>query len=318
MSEILPLLLGGLVLFLYAIARLSSVLRDVFDERAKRMIERSTDRLVLSVLIGTVLTILLGSSSAVIILTIVFINAGTLRFAQAVGIVLGANIGTTFSSQVISLDIGQYAVIPMILGLAIDVLARSDRWTRRGDILLYFGMLFFGLFAMEQSVAPLRDSPAFLEWMSRIGDSAVLGAAVGGLVTLVIQSSSGTVGMAIVLGKQNILSLAGGVAVMLGAEIGTCSDTLLATIKGNRQALKTGLFHLVFNGTTIALGLALFQPFVELVDWISGEAPLGRRIANAHVLFNVLGVVLMLPLVRPAVQLFDRVLPDRGQRCRSR
>jgi len=298
MKDILPLLIGGLVLFLYSISQLSIVLKDLFSEKAKDFIQKYTSNIFSSILIGTLLTIILGSSSAVIILVIVFINAKTLNFKQAIGLIMGANIGTTFSSQIIALDIGKYSIIPLFIGLAFEVFMKNKKWKQYGNILLYFGMLFFGLFIMEESVLPLRDSELFINWIAKVEGNPLGGALIGGLVTLLIQSSSGTVGMAIVLGKQQILSAAGGIAIMLGSELGTCSDTLLATINGSRQALKAGVFHLVFNLITIIIGLILFVPFVKLVEAITIQSDdIGNIIANAHMIFNILGVIVMLPWV---------------------
>lgn len=311
MGEILPLLLGGLVLFLYGVIQLSGVLKGAFGDTARALIRRYTRNLYWGMLVGTLLTISLGSSSAVIILVIVLVNARALKLKHVFGIVMGANIGTTFSSQVFSLDIMKYAAVPLILGLLLQMIGNEDKQKRLGKILLYMGMLFFGLFVMEQSVAPLRESEVFAAWIAGIENNALKGALLGGLITLVIQSSSGTVGMAIVLGKQQLLSLAGGIAIMIGAELGTCSDTLLATIKGSRQGLKTGLFHLFFNLTTILLGLVFFDPFVWLVDWVAWNDNLGRNIANAHVLFNVLGVLLFIPLVPLTERILNALLPDK-------
>ncbi len=311
MNEILPLLLGGLALFLFAIARLSGVLKKIFTERAKGVINKYTSNVLAGLLIGTLLTIILDSSSAVIILVIVFINAGSLNFKQAIGIIMGSNIGTTFSSQIIAMDVGMYSIIPLFIGLGFEIFAKSDKWKRAGNVMLYFGMLFFGLYVMDNSVEPLKNSDVFLNWIERVEGSPMQGALIGGLVTLIIQSSSGTVGMAIVLGKQGIISASGGLAVMLGAELGTCSDTLIATIKGSRQAIKAGLFHLTFNFISIVIGLILFPFFVEFVLYISKSTDIGKIIANGHVFFNILGVVLFLPFTSLIARGFDRLLPDK-------
>ena len=269
-------------MFLYSITPLSEVMRGIFNENAKNAIAKYTSNLFSSIIIGILFTILLGSSSAVIILAIVFINAKTLTFRQAIGLIMGANIGTTFSSQFIALDVGQY-----------------------------FGLLFFGLFVMESSVEPLRNSDLFMEWIAKVENNALQGALVGGFVTLIIQSSSGTVGMAIVLGNQGILNIAGGVAIMLGAELGTCSDTLIATIGGQRQAIKAGLFHLLFNLATIILGLIVFQPFVDLVLWLSPTTDIGTQIAHAHMLFNISGVIVFLPFARLMEKGLNALLPEK-------
>ena len=310
MGEILPLLIGGVVLFLYAITQLSEVMKSLFSERAKGIIKKYTRNIYLSIIVGTVLTIILDSSSAVIILVIVFINSGVLTFKQAIGIILGANIGTTFSSQIIALDVGRYSIIPLFVGLVFEVFVKNKRWKSYGKVLLYFGMLFFGLFIMEASVLPLRDSSLFAEWIERIEDNPMQGALIGGLITLIIQSSSGTVGMAIVLGKQQILSAAGGIAIMLGAELGTCSDTLIATINGSRQALKAGLFHLCFNLLTIFIALLFFGYFINLVNVVSHSDDIGKVIANGHMLFNISGVLLAIPLV-PYFEIFlNKIIPN--------
>ncbi len=312
MEEIAPLLLGGLILFLFAITQLSEVMRGVFTKKAEFAIQKYTKNIFSGILIGAVLTIALDSSSAVIILTIIFINSKVLTFKQAIGIIMGANIGTTISSQIIAMDIGKYAVIPLAIGLIFEVFAEKARTKSIGHILLYTGMLFFGLHLMGVSVGSLEDSDIFKEWITRINNNYIQGTLIGGLITLIIQSSSGTVAIAIVLGKQNLITAAGGIAIMFGTELGTCADTLLATIKGSRQAIKAGLFHLLFNLLTIIIGLLVFIPFVQLVELISTTQDIGKQIANAHVLFNVLGVILFLPFVGYMEMLLNWMLPDRN------
>lgn len=307
----LVFLIGGLVLFLYSIAELSSLLQGLFTEKAKNAISKGTRNLFTSLLVGTVITVLLGSSSAVIIILIIFINSKALSFQKGIGVIMGANIGTTFSSQLISLEITQYSYIPMIIGLLIQFFSKRSDSKAYGKAIFLFGLLFFGLLLMESSLGPLRESTFFEEWMQKIDDNYLKGSLIGGLVTLVIQSSSGTVGMAIILAKKNIISLSAGISIMLGAELGTCSDTLIATIKGSRQAIKAGLFHLFFNLTTILLGLLFFPYFLKLVEWISSGESINRMIANAHLLFNLLGVLLFLPLASPSERLLNYLIPEK-------
>lgn len=312
MLEIILTLAGGLVLFLYAVGNLSETIKDWAGDRARDFIARFTRNVFTAIIVGIVVTTILDSSSAVIILTIVLVNAGTLTFKQAIGIVMGANIGTTVSSQIIALDVGKYSPIALIIGLALLIISHNPKINRTGKILLYFGMLFFGLYTMENAVEPLKGEPQFSEWMSGL-ENPIYGALVGGLVTVIIQSSSATVGMVITLAKQSLISLPAGIAVMLGAELGTCADTLLATIRSNRQALKTGLFHLFFNIITVSLGLLLFVPFVALVKQISGETDIKNQIANAHMLFNVLGVLAFVAFVPFLEKTLNRLLPDTAQ-----
>lgn len=312
MTEIVLSIIAGLVLFLFAVHNLSGTIKDVVGSRANQWIIRFTSNTFSSLVVGILITALLDSSSAVIIITIVLVNSGILNLRQAMGIVLGANIGTTISSQIIAMDVGKYSPILLLTGFILLFVSKSDKVSNLGKVILYFGVLFFGLFTMENAVEPLRDEAFFSEWMKKT-EYPVAGALIGAAVTLVIQSSSATVGMAIILSKKGLLTLAGGIAVMLGAELGTCSDTLIATIKGSRAALKTGLFHLTFNFLCIVLGLLLFEPFVSLVSSISKGAPVERAVANAHMLFNISGVLVFVWTIPFFEKLLNRILPDRNE-----
>ena len=309
MTEILLSIIAGLVLFLFAVTSLSSTLQSVVGERAHDWLKKYTSNTFSSLLVGIIITTILDSSSAVIIITIILVNSKMLTFRQAMGIVLGANIGTTVSSQIIAMDIGKYSPILLLIGFVLLAMAKSTKMSNTGKVILYFGVLFFGLFTMENAVEPLKEKAFFSEWMKKT-ENPLVGAMIGALVTLIIQSSSATVGMAIILTKKGFLSLMGGIAIMFGAELGTCSDTLLATIKGSRQAIKTGLFHLIFNLLSVIIGLIFFYPFVELVKTISEGAPIERALANAHVLFNVLGVAIFVWTIPVFEKVLNKLLPD--------
>lgn len=310
MTEIILSILAGLILFLFAVANLSETIQSIIGEKANLWIQKFTSNTFSSLMVGIVVTTLLDSSSAVIIVTIVLVNSKILTLRQAMGIVLGANIGTTVSSQIIAMDISKYSPILLLFGFLLLFASKSERINKIGKVVLYFGVLFFGLFTMENAVEPLKNMPFFDEWMKKT-ENPINGALIGALVTLIIQSSSATVGMAIILCKKGILSLLGGVAVMLGAELGTCSDTLLATIKGSRQALKTGLFHVTFNLLTIILGLILFYPFVKLIKIVSHGATIERALANAHMLFNICGVLIFMWTIPFFEKILNKILPDR-------
>ncbi len=310
MTEILLSITAGLVLFLFAVTSLSETLNTALGDGASKWIKKFTSNILSSLVVGILATTILDSSSAVIIITIVLINSKVLTFRQAMGIILGANIGTTVSSQIIAMDVGKYSPIFLLIGFVLLIVAKSEKVNSAGKVILYFGVLFFGLYTMENAVEPLKDEAFFAEWMKKT-ETPILGAIIGAVVTLVVQSSSATVGMAIILAKKGFLSLTGGVAVMLGAELGTCSDTLLATIKGSRQALKAGLFHVTFNLLSIILGLIFFYPFIEAVKWISGSASIERSVANAHMLFNTLGVLVFVWTIPFFEKLLNGLLPDK-------
>lgn len=309
--DIFLMMLGGLGLFLFAISNLSDTLKGLLGDKASKWLNYFTSNLFTAILTGTIITIILDSSSAVIIMTIVLVNARALTFKQSLGIVMGANIGTTFSSQLIAMDIGQYSPIPIFLGLIFSFFAKSEKISQTGQVVLFFGILFFGLYTMERAVEPLREHADFLAWMTKL-DNPFRGSAIGAVVTLIVQSSSATVGMAITLAKKELISASGGIAVMLGAELGTCSDTLLATIRSDRQAIKTGIFHLSFNMITISIGLIFFPWFIAFIENISGNAGVEQKIANAHMLFNTGGVLLFIPFMPYVERLLNRMLPSKN------
>lgn len=309
-TEVFLTIVAGLVLFLFAVNNLSEILQKIIGENAKKYIEKFTSTTFKSILVGTLVTILLDSSSAVIIITIVLVNSKILTFRQAMGIVLGANIGTTFSSQIIAMDIGKYSPIFLLIGFGLLLFSKSVKICNAGKVILYFGILFFGLFTMENAVEPLRQDTLFLNWIKKTEDP-ITGTLIGAIVTVIIQSSSATVGIALILAKKGLLTLVGGVAVMLGAELGTCADTLIATINGSRDALKTGLFHLIFNLISIIIGLFLFYPFIEIVTIVSKNTSIERTLANAHMLFNIFGVIIFVWTVPFFEKLLNKLLPNK-------
>lgn len=309
-TNVLFSIIAGLVLFLFAVNNLSEVLKKIAGKNVKKYIEKFTSNTLKAILVGTIITILLDSSSAVIIITIVLVNTKILTFKQAMGIVLGANIGTTFSSQIIAMDVAKYSPVFLLIGFTLLLFSKSVKTNNIGKAILYFGILFFGLFTMENAVEPLRENPQFISWISKT-ENPLTGTLIGAFVTLIIQSSSATVGMALILAKKGLLTLVGGVAIMLGAELGTCADTLVATINGSRDGLKTGLFHLFFNLISIIIGLLLFYPFIDIVSYLSKNASLEHTIANAHMLFNVFGVILFVWTIPFFEKLFSKLLPDK-------
>ncbi|MBC8083491.1 MAG: Na/Pi cotransporter family protein [Hymenobacter sp.] len=300
---------SGLVLFLYAVSRLAIALRHVAGDRTKEILHRFTKSIPAAIVTGTIVTTLLDSSSVVIILVIALVSAGALPFRNSLGVVLGANIGTTISSQLFAFDLGQYAVLAMLPGLLLLSLSKKRSGRTAGRALFCFGLLFFSLYLIGEAAAPLKEYDGVQAWLLKL-EHPLRGAGAGALITLLVQSSSATLGMVIKLAGKGLLTLPAGIAVMLGAELGTCSDTLLATVGRGRPALRTGLFHLGFNLVSITLGLLLIQPFTALVLTLAGHANVARQIANAHVLFNVTGVLLFAPLLPLCQRLLEALLPD--------
>jgi phosphate:Na+ symporter len=311
MAVIIFSILGALVLFLYSLSNLSTSFNELLGEKVKKWMALTTRNVFFSLITGIVATTVLNSSSVVIILTILFINSGALTFRNSMGIILGANIGTTVSSQLIALNIGMYSPILLAVGLiGLFLKLNNLHWTKVFEATFFLGLLFFSLFLMEHSVEPLKNQPFFAEWMMHL-ENPLSGVFAGAVVTVILQSSSATVGIAIVLAKKAAISLTASIAVMMGAELGTCADTLLATIKGSRASLKAGLFHLFFNLFSILVGVIFFVPFVRLVQWYSGEASLQTMVANAHVGFNIMGVLIAVWFLPFFEKLLNKMIPEK-------
>jgi phosphate:Na+ symporter len=301
------LITAGLVLFLYALNTLSQSLKDIAGDKLKLFLDRFTNNVFKGIISGIIVTMLLDSSSVVIIMTIALVNARAMTFRQAMGVVMGANIGTTFSSQVFALNVGEYAALPILAGFILMFFFKMPFYNNLGKVIFSFGLIFFGLFTIEEAVEPLKQSNYFVSWLHSL-ENTWRGAMTGALVTVVIQSSSATLGMVIGLASENMISLTAGIAVMLGAELGTCADTLVASIGRSKAAVKTGLFHLLFNITTILLGMILLPYFTQLVNFISSGNSVQQTIANAHMLFNGLGVIIMLPFLGIYESILEKIV----------
>jgi phosphate:Na+ symporter len=287
--------------------------RAAAGDGMRRVVARFTSNRLAGVATGTVATTVLDSSSVTIMMAIALVDAQVLTFAQSVGVVMGANIGTTVSSQIVAFDVSRYAPVALVVGFLAHMLARGERTKHVGLAVFGLGLIFFGLELMGDAVEPLKESPRAAERLARLA-SPVLGVAAGALCTVVLQSSSATLGIVITLAGQGLLTLPAAVAVMLGAEIGTCADTLVATVGRSRAAVRTGVFHLLFNVGTVALGIALIGPLAGMARATAGAGDLRRQVANAHLLFNVLGVVAAVWFV-PAIERALRcAVPDERDR----
>ncbi|BAZ16971.1 putative transporter [Calothrix sp. NIES-4071] len=258
--------IAGLVLFLYGVTRMAEGLEAIAGNRAKNWIKKFTTNRYAGVATGAVATTLLDSSSVTIIIVIAMVSAGLLTFVESLGVVLGSNIGTTLGAQLIAFKINQYAPIALLIAFLLLMFGKTDRLKQIGLVILGFGLLFFGLDQIENAMEPLENHQPFLNLMERLGNNTVLGALVGALFTVLVQSSSATVAIVVTLASQGLVSLPAGVALVLGAEVGTCADTLVATIGRERPALRTGIFHLLFNLTTASIGVLLAAQLAKLAS----------------------------------------------------
>jgi phosphate:Na+ symporter len=303
--------LGGLVLFLWGVFQLATAIEPLASDRARQLLSRFTTNPLSGILTGAVATTILDSSSVTIILVIALVNGGLLTFGQSLAVIMGSNIGTTVSSQILALDVEQYAPLVLLLGFMLFITGRnSPRWRHVGLAVLGLGMVFFGLHYMGEAVKPLRDHEQFMQFMAGL-ERPLVGVAAGTVATIAIQSSSAMLGIVITLAGQGLLTLPAGLAVMLGAEIGTCADTLVAAIGRTRAAMRAGIFHLGFNLVTAAVGVLLIDQLAALSGALPGSDSLARQIANAHVAFNVLGVAVFLPFTAFIAKFLERLLPDK-------
>ncbi len=302
-------MLGGLVLFVFGVDLLARALREAGGDRLRDVLHRASANRIAGVGAGVGATIALDSSSVVIIMLVAIVDAGLIPFAHALPVVLGANIGTTFSSQLFAWNVDAFAPVPMAIGFLLGALARGEATKRWGSVLLGLGMVLFGLHLIGDAAAPLAKRPEVTAWLRRL-ESPWLGVLAGAAVTVAIQSSSATLGIVIALAGGGLITLPAGVAIMLGAEIGTCADTLVAVAGRSRAAVRVGLFHLLFNIASVLLGVALVEALASFGRATANNT--GQQIANAHVLFNVAGALVMLPFVRTAARALDAILPERA------
>lgn len=302
-------LVGGIAVFLYGVASLSESLKNVAGEGMRRFLERFTSNPVAGLLTGIVVTTILDSSSLTIILVISLVHAGAISFQNSLAVVLGSNIGTTVSSQVFALGTDRYAAIILVAGLILLFGKRGKRGEDYGRILFSMGLVLYGLHQVGATMEPVAKNGAVERWLHGLQDP-VAGMLAGAGATAAIQSSSAMMGIVIKLAAAGLVTLPGGVSIMLGAEIGTCLDTLLASIGRSREALRTGVFHLTFNIVTVALGLLFYQQIAAVAQWLPSGGGVERQIANSHVFFNVAGALLFLPLVPLCARGLQVVVPD--------
>jgi len=318
-GAILMGLFGGLAIFLYGMELMTGALKASSGQRLKRLLARMTTNRFKGVLAGAVTTAIIQSSSVTTVLVVGFVSAGLMKLEQTIPIIMGASIGTTVTAQIIAFKITHYALLIVTAGFAMQFLARNEVVKRTGTMIFGFGLIFFGMSLMGEATAPLRDYPPFIELLREM-DHPLYGILLSALFTAVVQSSSATTGVIIMLGSQGLISLEQGIALVFGANIGTCVTALLAAIGNSRDALRTALVHITFN----TLGVIVWYPFVdqfaELIRQLSPQAPelqgtlrlaaeTPRQIANAHTLFNVGNTILFLGFTRQFARLVTWMVP---------
>lgn len=307
--EIVTGIFGGLGLFLYGMKLMSDGLENVAGEKLKGILEKITSNKVIGVLVGTIVTAIIQSSSATTVMVVSFVNAGLMTLTQATGVILGSNIGTTITAQMVSFNLEVIAPIFIGVGAIVMMSAKKKRIKDLAYIALGFGILFMGMGLMSSSLKPISNLQIFNDFISVIGNNHFLGVLVGLTMTAILQSSSATTGILVALANSGNIDMNVAFPIILGCNIGTCVTAILAGLTANRTAKKAALLHLLFN----IFGTVLFLPFSDkVVTFVNYLTPdnVARQVANAHTIFNVVITIFILPISKYFVMLVNDILPD--------
>ena len=305
MTSIVLGLMGGLGLFLFGMKQMSDGLEKAAGAKMRSILEFFTKTPLRGILVGTVFTAIIQSSSAATVMVVSFVNSGLMNLYQAAGVIMGANIGTTVTSQLISFNLSQFAPLIVMVGVIMVMFCKNIKIQRAGEVFLGFGILFMGLSTMSSSMSVLKESPQVVEIMGSL-TSHFLAVIVGTVVTTVLQSSSATVGIILLLANQGLLDIRICFFIIFGCNIGACISALLAGLNGKRDAKRASLIHLFFNiiGTIIMYVIfsVAMEPIVTFITAISGGNP-GRMVANSHTLIKIVEVIMLAPFIKQIVKL---------------
>ncbi len=303
------MLLGGLALFLYGMQMMSNGLETAAGNKMKQILEKLTSNRIKGVLVGAIITAVIQSSSATTVMVVGFVNTGLMTLNQAVWVIMGANIGTTITGQLIALDIGAIAPLIAFLGVACIMFVKNEKVRHISSIFAGLGVLFIGMDMMGDAMAPLQDSATFINFMTTF-KNPLMGIAIGAIFTALIQSSSASVGILQALASTGMIPLSSAVYILFGQNIGTCITAVLAAIGTRPNAKRTTIIHLMFNiiGTIIFTIISLTTPFVSIMEGITSDPV--AQIANVHTTFNIITTLLLLPFGTYMAKLATKILPE--------
>ncbi|MCD6580750.1 MAG: Na/Pi cotransporter family protein [Desulfuromusa sp.] len=312
-------LLGGLGMFLFGMKIMSEGLQKIAGDKMRKILAALTNNRLIGALVGIAVTAIIQSSSATTVMVVGFVNAGLLSLVQSIGVVLGANIGTTITAQLIAFKITKFALPAIGIGAGLKLFSSNKKYTYIGEIILGFGLLFFGLLTMKHAFNPLKASEDFRQLFLLVGDYKLLGVLIGAVLTVIVQSSSATIGITLALASSGLISFEASVALILGENIGTTVTANLAAIGTNLAAKRTAFSHFLFNTLGVLYMLLLMPFFMKFISSITpgdadfviqtqaqassyaaeiGDKPyIARHIANTHTLFNIINTLIFLPLI---------------------
>lgn len=313
-------LLGGLALFIFGMNMMSDCLQKAAGENMKRILSLLTKNPILGVVAGALTTAVLQSSSATTVMAIGFVSAGLMTLPQAISIILGANIGTTITAQIIAFKITDYIYVFLFLGFMVSFLVKSQKIKNIGMTVFAFGLLFLGIETMGGVMKPLASNAFFTNMIAKVAGHPVLGIATGTFMTFVVQSSSATIAVlqnfasqAGTDGVSSLIGLTGAIPILLGDNVGTTVTALLACIGQSRDAKRTAAAHCLFNLSGCLLFVWFIKPYAALIQWLSPKGAevevIARQIANAHTGFNVIMTLIWIPLLPVMVKIVMKIIP---------
>lgn len=310
--DVLVGIFGGIGLFLYGMKIMGDGLENAAGDKLKTILEKLTTNRFLGVVLGAVVTAIIQSSAATTVMAVSFVNAGLMTLMQAVGVIMGANIGTTITAQMVSIDFSKIAPFIVGCGSLVILVSRKKKTKDIAHIALGFGLLFLGLTMMTGAMKPLANSQWFKDIIIFISGNIFLGILVGMLLTALIQSSSAITGVLVALATAGVIDMTAAFPIILGSNIGTCITAILSSIGTNRTAKKAALIHLVFNITGMLLILPIVNPFIDFIQNMGGTV--ARQVANAHTIFNVTVTIIIFPFAGLLVKLVNKILPGEDEK----
>lgn len=303
--------IGGLALFLFGVHVLSSGMEKIAGHRLQEWLDRMTTRPIKGAAFGAVATALIQSSSLLMVTMIGLINANLMTLEQAVGVMMGQEIGTTITAQIIAFKMGDFCYLFIAIGFVLYEFVGSRKWQKVGEVVLGFGILFLGMQTMSGALKVLAELPIAQEWLAYMGQNYMSGILAGAIATAIIQSSSAVTGLVVAMGISGIITLPGAIALLLGANIGTCVTGLIASIRLSPASKRASTAQIIINVIGVLLFLPFITPFASLVARTSSSLP--RQIANAHTIFNVAVSVMLFPFIKTIAQASKRLVPITRQ-----
>ncbi|MEG0133681.1 Na/Pi cotransporter family protein [Clostridium sp.] len=308
-------LMGGLGLFIYGMKLMGDGLENAAGEGLKTILEKVTKNPLIAVLVGAIVTAVIQSSSATTVMVVGFVNAGIMNLAQAAGIIMGANIGTTITAQLVAFKLDTIAPLFVFFGAFMVMFAKGKKRKDIGNIVLGFGILFTGMGMMSGAMKPLTQSPIFQQILLTVGDNMFLGILAGAVLTAILQSSSATTGILLAIATTGAISINVALPIIFGCNIGTCITAMIATIGTNKTAHKAAMLHLIFNlgGTLLFIPVLLSGILGDFVSKISPD-DVSRQIANSHTVFNIVNTIVMLPLTGILIKIVNKIIPGEDEK----